>query len=395
MTIKLKFLVVIVVSLSAALFAPVTKAQDTPSTSPAVTVEATTAIAENAVVSGDLQPLEGVELKEVKRIPSNFGLWWKNISEWTSLALTLDPVKKAEKRLLFAEQRTKLANYIIEHTTDPKIQEKAKNMLEKADEYMKKIEEKKAELAAKQDERTKKLLENVAKHEANKQTVLEKVEDLLSPEALLAFQTFRKASEEDGKDFLKSLLADPNVSSEIKDAISKILSQVQATQTARQKIREEERPVIEAIKQKLDGAKEEFEKIREQRKQDLEKLREQYKDDKEEIIDKIQEGDKDAVKELKALNAKMKEESSKVKSEVKKDVEDLKDKLEKAREEVKQEMEQKREDAKDQVEQVKQETEDLKCTAATDCPVIVCAQGETCKAYKCDEGECKLEDVEN
>lgn len=387
MTIK-KIFVLSVLILGTILTVPVlVSAQDTPSNSATtvLTQEASTAISQNTTLNGELQPLDGVKTVEIKGIPSNFGLWWRNISEWVSTALITDPVEKAEKQLTFAEERIKLANYIIDNSTDPKVQEKAKSMLEKADEYIKKIEEKKNEIAAKKDERAKKLLENVAKHELNKETVLEKVEDTLSPEALAEFQQLRAKMEQTGKDFLKSLQADPNVSQEIKDAVSKVLLQVQVTQKAREQIREQEKPVIDAIKEGLDSAKEEFQQMREQRKQDLEKLRKQYKTEKQAIIDKIQAGEKGAVEELKALNKKMQQTTSEVKEETKQKVEQLKDNLEKAREDAKQQMEQKR-------EQIKQQAEDMKCATASDCPVIVCAEGSECKGYQCKEGKCELED---
>lgn len=46
---------------------------------------------------------------ESKDIPSSWGFFWRDIQERISLALTLNPVKKADKQVTFAEERLKLA----------------------------------------------------------------------------------------------------------------------------------------------------------------------------------------------------------------------------------------------------------------------------------------------
>ncbi len=55
---------------------------------------------ESAVLSDEPEALEGVQIAEPTSVPSSFGLWWRNWQERVSVALTLNPVKKAEKRLV-------------------------------------------------------------------------------------------------------------------------------------------------------------------------------------------------------------------------------------------------------------------------------------------------------
>ena len=59
-----------------------------------------------------------------KKIPSNFGLFWSDLAKNVSLSLTKNPIKKIEKHILFAEEKNRLANYIIENSKDLKNKEK-------------------------------------------------------------------------------------------------------------------------------------------------------------------------------------------------------------------------------------------------------------------------------
>ncbi|PIT87367.1 MAG: hypothetical protein COU31_03390 [Candidatus Magasanikbacteria bacterium CG10_big_fil_rev_8_21_14_0_10_40_10] len=101
------------------------------------------------VVSNDLTVVSGAEVvvdtstlkaTKVNQMPTQWGLWWVGAKEKLSLLFTLDPVKKAEKRLLFAQERLKYAEYISANATDAKRQEWAQKMVEKADQYMEKVE---------------------------------------------------------------------------------------------------------------------------------------------------------------------------------------------------------------------------------------------------------------
>ena len=59
------------------------------------------------------EELEGVELENITKVPSGFGMWLRDWREKISIALTFDPVKKAEKQLIYAEERMAIAQKIL------------------------------------------------------------------------------------------------------------------------------------------------------------------------------------------------------------------------------------------------------------------------------------------
>lgn len=251
---KYKFLIVSIILLGLVLFAPLAvKAQD------------------------ELETLEGVSVDEVKSIPSGFGFWWRNVKEWTSLAFTFDPVKKAEKQLKFAEGRARLADYIIENSDDSKVQEKAEKMLEKANQYMQKIEERKDVLIEKADERSQKLLNNIAKHYLNKERIMEKIEDKIPVEKIEQFQQFRQTTGELRQGFLDNLQNNSNVPQEVKDKISDVLSQVQNVHQVREEIRAQQKPLLEEIKAGNVEARQQFGELRQERQQKKTQIQQQIR----------------------------------------------------------------------------------------------------------------------
>ena len=329
---KHKFLIVSIVLLGLVLFIPpnVSAQENSASlTNETISSEANQELTKSASLDNELEPLEGVEVTEVKSMPSGFGFWWRNIKEWTSLTLTFDSVKKSEKQLKFAEERTRLANFIIQNSDDPKVQEKAEKMLEKANQHMQKIEERKDDLVKKTDEKSQKLLRNIAKHYLNKERILEKIEDKLSPEKIEEFQQLRKTFEEKRQNFLNDLRNNPNITQEIKDRVTDVLSQVDNTHKMREEFRMQQKDILEKVKagseEVREQAKERFEELREARKKSQEQLKEQFKTQKEEIINKIQDGDQEAVKKLKELNLERQKEALKIREEMKQKAMEIKD----------------------------------------------------------------------
>lgn len=265
-------------------------------------------IAESAVLSDEPDALEGVEVAEPTSVPSSFGFWWRNWRERASVALTLDPVKKAEKRLVFAEERMKLAEYIAQNSTDPKVQEKAQQMLAKADEYIQKIEDKKDDLVNSTDQRAKVLLRNVARHQVNQTLVLDKLEDKLPPEKLEQFQQFREKVEVRQENFLQNIQDNPNVPQEVKDKVSEVAARVEARVQERQEFRVEQKDLLDQIKSGNEQARTEFETLRQERQEQLQQVRQEFKEERAEIINQAKEsnsgtaGDSTTTNDLKTAN---------------------------------------------------------------------------------------------
>lgn len=275
-----------------------------------LSAEATQAVEASASLADEPQALEGVTVKEPAGIPSNFGLFWRNLRERISLALTFDPVKKAEKSLKFAEERVKLAAYIIQNSGDPKVQEKAQKALDKANQYIQRVEERQDNLLKNAGERAKTLMSNLAWHYANKERVLEKMEDKLPLEKLEKFQQFRQQVEDKQGKILEALANNSNLPAEVKQKIKQVKENVQAKLQNRQEFRVEQKDILDKIKAGNQAAREQLETLRQEKLQSLEQARQLYKVKMQEIIDQIKAGQQGAVEKLKQLNQQRQREMS-------------------------------------------------------------------------------------
>lgn len=282
-----------------------------------------TLIAEAAVLSDEPEILEGVQIAEPKSMPSSFGLWWRNWHEWVSVAFTLNPVKKAEKRLVFAEERVKLAEYIIQNSADPKVQDKAQQMLAKANEYIQKIEDKKDDLINSADQRVKILLQNIAKHQINKTLVLDKIEDKLPPEKLEQFQQFREKIETQQKNFLQNLQDNPIVSQEVKDKISEVATRIKTQVQERQEFRAEQKDLLDEIKTGNEQARTEFEALRQDRQQQLQQMHQEFREKKDEIINQAKDNNTEAINDLKQLIQEKKQAVQGINQQIKNRVQEI------------------------------------------------------------------------
>lgn len=270
------------------------------------TSETEDVLEESAEVLDEIEELEDLDVEEPTKVPTAFGSWWRNVRETVSLAVTLDDVKKSEKHIRFAEERAKLAAYIAENSDDEKVQERAQKMLEKADQYIQKVEEKKDKLLEKTDERVEKLFRNLTKHHVNKERVFEKLEDKLPPKKLENFQKFRDKVEDRHETFLNNLENDGKAPEDIKKRAIKATKQLKEKRQARDLIREDQKALLERIKNPpKDGdasAEEAFEQMRKERNDKVREVQAAFKAERQEILEAAKNGDKDAVKKLRELN---------------------------------------------------------------------------------------------
>jgi len=287
--------------------------------------EATAAIETSADLAGEPEALAGVEIAKPTKMPSAFGLWWSNLAEKVSLALTVDPVKKSEKALQYAEAKVELANYITNNTTDPKLQEKAGQMLAKANEYLTKIESSQTDLLKNPNEKIKNLMNNLATHYANKEKVMEKLEDKIPADKLSGFQVWRQAVASSTQNFLNNLATNQNVPAEVKAKINEVKNSINAKLEAREEVRVEQKALLEKIMTGDQAAKSELEKLRQERLNNLEQVREQYKTKAGEIINQIKAGAPGAVESLKLLNQQGQAEMKNILEQVKIKATEIKD----------------------------------------------------------------------
>lgn len=263
----------------------------TVTTEPLVSSDTATVVVATTAVDTTTEPeLEGVKVVEPTKIPGAFGLWWRNLRENISVALTLNPVKKAEKRLVFAEERTKLAEYILANSTDEKVKIKAEDMLAKAQEHMDKIGELKDKLVADTGERATRLKNNLVKHEARSEQALKRMEEKVSGEGQQKFQELREKSLEGSKRLLNAL-DNPNLPPEAKDFLQAVKTRIEETASTTKFFREEKKDLLEKAKSGDESAKEELKNLREERKAALEAVRENFKEQREELKDAVKTGE--------------------------------------------------------------------------------------------------------
>lgn len=237
--------------------------------------------------------LEGVTVAEPASIPSNFGLWWRGLRERISVALTLDPVKKAEKQLIFAEERMNLAKMIMEKSTDPKIQEKAQTMLEHAEKFMAKVEENKDKWMANQGERAQSLLKNIATHEVRKEKILDVIEEKLPEGQQEKFQTLRDKVEADGVRLLNAI-SNEKLPEAIKEHLQNVKERIETHAKVIKQFREEKQEILQKIKSGDETAKEGLKELWQKRKEKLQTIRVDFQQKKEELKEKASAGDEQA-----------------------------------------------------------------------------------------------------
>ena len=267
------------------------------------------------------EELEGIEINESIKIPSAFGLFWKNIKENVSLAFTFDEGKKTELQLKFAEERTRTAEKMVEISDNPNVQEKATAMIEKANQYMEKVMAKKEKFIEKTDDRAKKLLTNIAKHELNKERVMEKIEDKIPVEKLEQFQAFRQGIEKKAEKFFNDIENNVNISDELKQIIIEKQQLIQNKIQEREDVRNEHQGLLEEALSGNEEAKVELQALRaeilEKRKATIATMQTL----KQELLNKLKSGDEElkavALEQIKNLNASKIMVEERLKAEVK------------------------------------------------------------------------------
>jgi hypothetical protein len=229
-----------------------------------------------------LEQLEGVELEEITEIPSRFNVFWRGVKERVSLFTTFDPVKKAEKRLIFAEERMNIAKIIAEKSDDPKVQERAEKMVERANGFMEKVEEDKDKWIDNTSARAKKLMQNIAIHQVRKEKIFDKLEEKLPEEALDRLSKIRERSLEKGNDLLEKF-SEKDIPEEMKKRIKETKEFIKERHVWVKENVAERKVILDKIKDGEEGAKEELKEFRENR---IEELKERKEDRREKIIEK-------------------------------------------------------------------------------------------------------------
>lgn len=274
-----------------------------------------------STIIGEEETLDGITVEAPKSAPSGFGLWLRDWREKISLALILEPVKKAEKQLLFAEERMKIAQIILAESTSPRAQAKAAKMIEQAQKHIIKIQEKKDKWIEKKEERVEKLKNNLATHELRKDEILAKMEEKLPEEAKAKFEDMREKMLDQAKTFV-GIIDDNGLSEKTKEHLEDVRERIESSKAAVSEYRDQKKEILKDVDLSKEEMQEQVRLLWEQRKNKMEEIRLEYKQQKENLkntfenaneADKIKlEKIKKAKELLRAKNERLKEYAAKV-----------------------------------------------------------------------------------
>lgn len=147
-----------------------------------VAEEVSEAVTEAVNLDEDIQP-EDLEVGEPRLLPDSSFYFLKDWAREIQDFLTFNPVKKAELRLKFANEKLMEIKKIIEKTQNPEIIKKAIENYQQAIEEVKNRVEKIKE-KAQENPKVEKFLEKFVKHQILHQNILQKLENQVPAQAL-------------------------------------------------------------------------------------------------------------------------------------------------------------------------------------------------------------------
>jgi hypothetical protein len=251
--------------------------------------------------------LEGIKLNVPEKAPSALGLFWRGIKEKISIGLTLDPVKKAEKQVKYAEERMQIAEKISASSNDPTVQAKMEKVVEKANDFIAKVEEKKEEWVNKKEDKVQQLIKNIAVHNIRRERILDKIEEKLPDQMIEKFQEKREQVLETNKRLLNAI-QNKNIKEDVKQVLEMTKERIEQHAEEVKEFKEEHKQLMQDVFAGDEAAKAKIEQIREERKEEAEALKEKVMDIRQDLIEKKQElkqkvkdGDAKAAETLEAV----------------------------------------------------------------------------------------------
>lgn len=257
--------------------------------------------ASTSLINGEEEQLDGVTVETPTSVPSGFGLWLRDWREKISLALTFDPLKKAEKQLLFAEERMKIAEKIIAESTNPNAQEKAKKMIEQAQKHIVQLQEKQSKWIENKDERVEKLKNNLATHELRQDEILAKIEEKLPEEAKEKFEEMRQGMLEQAKTLIGDI-DDGEMSEKTAEHLIDVRERIDSSLGAVKDFSNQKQIILKDYNLSNQEIQDQLRLLWEQRKTKMEEIRMQYKIEQENLkntLEKPDEADKIKLERIK------------------------------------------------------------------------------------------------
>lgn len=197
------------------------------------------------------------------KIPGSWGLFWLGLRERVSVTLTLDPVKKAEKLVDFANQRMNIAEAVSEKAKDnPALQDQAEKMMGRANKLMQRVTERKDSLLKKNDEKAQKLLEKAGDQIIYRERVLNKLEEKFDNNRLEKIKALREEAKVDGEKLLNAVGTE-NMPADAKAHLEEVRKKIEEQREEVKQFVEEKKVLLEKIKSGDEQAKEDLKKLQE------------------------------------------------------------------------------------------------------------------------------------
>ncbi len=195
---------------------------------------------------------------------SGWKMFFLGVRERFVLLTTFDPVKKAEKALQFAEERTEIAERLADKTDDPQVQERINKILERAASLEDQADKVKDTLIDNPDARAQLLLKNLLNFKERKEEVFLKLEEKLTPEQLERLENVRTQASEKSRSLMNAL-ENSNIPEEVRAHLESVKARIEEHQEEVKEFRDEQKELLDRIKSGDESAKEELQTIREER----------------------------------------------------------------------------------------------------------------------------------
>lgn len=255
--------------------------------------------------------LEGIDVEEPTNIPTPWRMLWKRFQDQVVILATLDPVKKAEKRLRFAEERRRLAEFILENTDNPQLMLRAKRLAESAEKLFERLEKTKGDWTKLTGERVERLMRNAAAHQIRRERLLDRLEAELPEDQADSVRELRAQGLERGMRLLNAI-NNENIPAEIRDHLRDVRERIQEHQGEVREYQQRRRALQESARQGDEVARQALQDLREERHTRVEErvadrqeqqaaVRPQLEEVKARLRAAAQAGDEDAARVLQQI----------------------------------------------------------------------------------------------
>ncbi len=206
-------------------------------------------------------------------VPNAWNLFWKEVRERAVLAFTFDPINKAEKAVLFATERIKLAEALtLNAGGDVKLQDRAEKMVERANVLLQNVLDKKDKILQKADERSQQILEKAGEQIIQKEKIIDNLEERLGVERLEKLQQLRQQGLENGQKLFENV-SNSGIPLEVVDNLRVVKEEINSRLENTRMFLTEKKELLQRIQNGDEDAKNELRTWQQERKGNAEALK--------------------------------------------------------------------------------------------------------------------------